>query len=117
MSCVYYDDGKWNGDGLKIDRISNDRVVCSSSHLTDFSVLLRGNDDSSSDILIYYILSPVFIVVAFILIILIIVLFLLFPTLRVLVLEGELPGKAKKRQRAKIERAKRKTMEQYGAQL
>ena len=97
-------------------RVEKDRLICTSSHLTDFSVLLGADldDSDSGEDLVVYILSAIFIGVALILIILVTILFIKFPTLRRLILDGERPGAAKKRNDRRVAHMKRKTMEQYG---
>ena len=43
--CVYYNESVelWVSQDLRLEHITNDSVICSTSHLTDFGVLLGAN--------------------------------------------------------------------------
>ena len=110
--CKYWNSFKWATYGTSLTENSEDFFTCNTTHLTDFVVLLGGstsavNGHGSSNTdpnLVMVILSSSFIVGAFIFMIVVIILFVLFPDLRILILECESPSHRKKQHKLRRER-------------
>ena len=91
-------------------------ATCSSTHLTDFAILLNGsreNSDKSDDFTIA-IISAIFVIVAVLLVLLAIIFLSWFPALRRLILEGQTPNQTKRKHAKVLARISQHTLQKYG---
>ena len=116
--CVFFDGIKWQTEGVHLLRYSTDEIVCETSHLTDFSILLGGAGTHSSwystEDIVWWSISGGVIIFMCCCVVVSITLMSIFPDLRYLILECKKPGHEKRVRRRQMERMKRKTLQAMG---